>query len=463
MFASLRFPAFAAEELQYDLPADLTETLGKSSLLTPEERSLLAEGLCRTCPDPTVLEYRGCFAEELFSSPDLCRVMTDFGALGRMLPDQRPAREVDALGTVARFEAFAAAFDAFFATLGEIVPESEGAKRCLRFLKRYGESYEYKELKHKGAELVEAFGFGKGGFFTLGKLCAEGTGRVFPANGGEELFDGVLRVTELFGGQLPSFPEGAAREYTDTEAAVLTGMIRGNEGLSLRLKEFLELYLACGTEDFLRLAREASFFVAMNKIYAEGVRRGAAVCRPRYRAPGFYSEITGLCYATAEGIARGDFVATPLNPVTVVCGPDSAAYLNSVAVAHVFASAGGLIFAEGGEISPCDRMERDEKEQIHTEGLNENSLCLCCNLFDMMLPRQEEAAVKEVLLRLCECTVRSVVRICAQSNLSALQKQMEEGALPPCTLLRAGTDRTLEELLKRHHLTADALEGIDHE
>ena len=75
-----------------------------------------------------------------------------------------------------------------------------------------------------------------------------------------------------------------------------------------------------------------------------------------------------------------------------------------------------------------------------------------------MLPRQEEAALQEVLRRLTESGARSALRICGKSNLTALEKAAEEGIGFPCTLLTAGTDRTLEELLKRHNLTEESQE-----
>ena len=462
MYASLRFPQAPGEETEYRLPPAFAEGILGRQNLTAEEKKLLLWGLGRSCADPAVLEYRSRFGAELLRSEALCRAMTELGAIGRMLPAALPSGEVESLRTVARFEAFATRFDGFFQSLADLVPESEGAKRCLRFLKRYGESYEYKELKHKCAELIQSFDFASGVLLALGQPRAEGTALLFRSPAEDGLSALVRRVREDFSSPLPE-AEPPSREYTPMEEAVLTGILRGNPSLLRRMEKFFALYTACGTEDVIRLGKEAAFFVATRKLYGEGLEKGYSVCCPRFRAPGYYAELTGLCYDSEEGVGRANYTASPMAPVTVVCGPDAMSYLQAVETAHIFSSAGGLVFAEGAEISPCDRVERDGKEQIRIEGLNENSLCLCGNLFDVMLPRQEEAAAREVLARLCDSGARSVVRLCAQSNLSALQKLTDGGVLPPCTFLRAGTDRTLEDLLKRHNLTAEELEGSHHD
>ena len=461
MYASLRFPTAPLDEIEYSLTEDILPFPDKCAL-SEEEKKAALDILGHVCPDETVLAYRGQVAAELLSSPELQRVMGDLSRLGRILPAELPKREADQLRTVARFEAFATEFDEFCKTLQGIVPESDGAKRCLRFLKRYEESFEYKELKHKAGELIRSFGFDRGVALAVGNPAEEGVARLFRNDPSDGVDAAVLRVMQEFGITPPDFPLPPARDYTDTEAAVLTGVIRGKNEHSRRLEEFFALYSACGTEDLLRLCREALGLTVMNRIYQQAVREGYTVCCPLYRPMGFYTEITGLCYTSEDGaVVKADCVTTPLNHITVVCGPDSQAYLDSVAIAHVFASAGGLVFAENAQIAPIDRLERDGREQINTAGLNEHSLCLCARLFDVMLPRQEEAAVREVIRRLSECSVRSVIRICSRSNLAVLEKSMEQGNLPSCALLQAGTDRTLEDLLKRHNLTAEELEGSD--
>lgn len=456
MYAGLRFPVAPEEETEYGLPEDLLRFLDKIPTLSAEEKKSLAEGLRHPCPDPAVLEYRALLAEELLASPPLQQALSNLARLGRLLPDRIPTREVDALRTVARFESFATLFDEFCKTLQGLIPESEGAKRCLRFLKFYAESFEYRELKHKCAELMASFGFSHGFLCAVGNPDEEGTALLTRPEQKEGLAATVQAVMTRFSVQPADFPQPPQRDYSDTEIALLTGMIRGETAPARRLEDFFAAYIACGTEDLVRLSREAAFFTAMTKVYTEFLRLGGTVCRPLFRAPGYYSDITDLCYFTEEGMARADFSASPLSPITVVCGPDAAAYLQSVAVAHAVASVGGLVFAQKAEISPCDRLERDEGGKVSAEALSENSLCLCGNLFDTMLPRQEEAAAKAVLLYLSERSTRSVVRITAQSNLAALQKQSEEGTLPPCIFVRAGTDRTLEDLLKRHQKTEES-------
>ncbi len=459
MYASLRFPTAPAEEFEYELTEDMLPFLSKCALSEEEQRAAM-RFLRRVCPAEEVLAYRGQVGAELLSSPQLQRVFSDLARLGRNFPAGIPQREVDQLRTLARFETFAAEFDEFCKTLQGIIPESDGAKRCLRFLKLYEESFEYKELKHKAMDLIHAFGFDDGVALSVGSPNEEGISRLFRNDPSDGIDASVLRVMKEFDITPPQETVPPPRDYTDTEAAVLTGMIRGKSELGRRMEEFFALYTACGTQDILRLCDEAYCFSVMNKIYTQGCAMGYGVCCPTYLPMGFYTELTDLYYPTEQGdCARADYIASPLNHITLVCGPDSEAYLNSVAMAHVFASAGGLVFAESARISPIDRPERDRKEQINITNLNEHSLCLCAHLFDVMLPRQEEAAVSEVIRQLSERTVRSVVRICSKSNLTALEKQMEKGSLPPCTLLQAGTDRTLEDLLKRHNLTAEELEG----
>lgn len=458
MFASLRFPVAPVEETLLPFGAD--GKVLQSLSLTQEQKDALSVYLCRACPDPSVLEYRSEFAAELLESPDLQALFTDFSALAD-LPEPPEAMgsqgETVRLRVIARFETFSARFDAFCARLDGVVPESNAAKRCLRFLRSYRDRYEYKELKHKAADLLRTFSFEKGVDCHVGELTGEGTALLLPPRA-DGLVDGIERLSEEFGcASLPPCT-GSERAYTETEAAVLTAVIRADALIARRMEEFFTLYEACGTEDIFRLCEEAAYFTAMNVIYTEGRRAGYPVCRPVLRAPGFYTEIFGLGYPTAQKtVAKADFVTSPLDHVTVVCGPDAIGYLEAVGFAHRAACAGGLVFAERAEISPINRLERDETERLRVEGLTENGLCLCSHLFDAMLPRQEEAAAERVLISLCEKTVRSVLRICSKSNLTALQNCVRDGKIPPCSFLQAGNDRTLEELLLRHRLTADAL------
>ncbi len=460
MFASLRFPD--GKEYPHTVLSDgtLRDRIPASLGLSETQIDAILRFLPQSCPDPEVLAYRAELAEELLCSPELEKVFQGLTALNNApsLPTRGGTEETDRLQTVVSFEAFSHRFDRVLRSLGSIVPRSNSAKRCFLFCRNYGESFEYKELKTKAAELRRAFGFSYGFSLSVGnpadgeptahlrKEQAEPEGVRFAAD----------RVIAEFGGTPLPEPEAPRRPYTDVETAVLTGIIRKDPKLARRLEEFTELYAAAGTEEILRISEEALFFLSLNALYKAGRRAGYALCRPVFREPGFYSEIIGLCYPTAEGsVGKADYIASPLNHITVVCGPDAEGYLNAVGFAHLCASAGGLIFGEEARISPVDRLERDRDERIRTDGLNEDSLCLCGHLFDVMLPRQEEAAVSEVLLRLSDRNTRSVIRICSKSNLSVLQKKAEGKLIPPCTTLQAGTDRTLEELLQRHRLTAD--------
>lgn len=456
MYASLLFPAPAEGEVL--LGAEVLDGLLAEQGADAEDRRILTEYLGRVSSDPAVLQYRAELGAELAASAPLQKILTAFAALGRDWPVPEKG-ELDGLRRLARFERFSREFDAFCRILSDVIPESEGFRRCFRFLKRYAESYEYKELKCKAAELVEAFGFDKGVCYAVGQPAEEGTARLFRAEDSDGVFARTEALLREFDLPRKDTPAPLTREYTDVEAAVLMGVIRGSTEITRRLEEFFALAEACGTEDLLRLSREAAFYTALNRLYAEGHRRGYSLCVPRFRPMGFYTQIKGLCHPSAEiGVGRTDYQSSPMEPVTVLCGPDSKGFLHAIALAHVIGSFGGLIFAEEAEISPADRIATDRDGQISTEGLNEHSLCLCRNLFDAMLPRQEEAAVSEVIRPLAERAVRSVVRIRSKSNLAALQRMIRENILPPCALTQAGADRTLEDLLKEHSLTAEELE-----
>lgn len=462
MYASLFFPSPEPGEGRI-LRASTLDLLLQKQGVSAEDRSILTEYLGQISANPEVLEYRARIGAELVASPALQQVLSAFSALSRDWDGGAPENELDGLRRVAHFERFSHEFDAFCQGLSGIVPESEGLKRCFRFIKRYEESYEYKELKHKAAELLQAFGFERGICYGVGHPDEEGSARLFRADDSDGLYALLRRVEAEF--DLPAAEEEAPppRDYSDTEKAVLLGFMRGSKEIPRRTEEFFALSSTCGTEDLLRLSREAAFYMALNRLYTEGHRRGYSLCRPRFRPMGFYSQIKGLCHPAEEaGVGKTDYQSTPMEPVTVLCGPDGEGYLYAVALAHVLGSFGGLIFAEEGELSPIDRLVLDREGQVSTEGLNEHSLCLCCNLFDAMLPRQEEAAVQEVVRPLTEGAVRAVIRIRNKSNLGALQRLIQENTLRPCTLLQVGCDHTLEDLLKQHSLTAEELEGSDH-
>lgn len=461
MFVSLRFPD--GKEYPEIILSDhgISNKIPLSVSLDERQNQALLRYLPRVCPAPEVLAYRAELAAELVSSPALESVFQKLSELN--LPEEHFIRsggtvEIDQLQTVTAFQTFAKRFDEFCITLNSTIPESTAAKRCFLFCRNYGESFAYKELKKKAAELIRIMGFSLGFSMAVGnpadteptvrlrKESTEPEGVRFSAN----------RVLAEFGGTLPPEPEVPRRPYTDMEIAVLTGMIRKDPKLAQRLNDFIESYAAAGTEEILRLSEEALYFLAANEIYKTGRAAGYSLCRPDFRKPGFYSEISELCFSTeSKGVGREDYNTSPLNHIAVVCGPDAEAYLNAVGFAHLSASAGGLVFAKEAQIAPINCLESDQQERIQTEKLNENGLCLCGHLFDAMLPRQEEAAVNEVLLRLADRNTRSVVRICSKGNLAVLQKKMDGNQLPSCTLLQMGTDRTLEELLQRHHLTVE--------
>lgn len=470
MYASLLFPSAPVAELPVSVTGEIGSLFAPFSL-TEEEIRILSAHLTKTCESPEVLAYRARFSEELYKTPSLAALLEELGALGKALPREIPTPEGLALRTVARFEHFSDRFDRFRAKLKDLLPESDAARRLFRFLKLYGDSYEYKELRRKAEELIRSFRFEEG-------LClapsdsgkGEGTAHLFRADREGSMAETLFRVMDEFSLPRPEETPQPAERYTDTEAAVLTEVIRSRSDLSRRLSEFFDLYRACGTEDILRLSKEAELYSVFNKLWHKGREMGFSLCRPIYRPLGYFCQIKDLSFcsespepsetpdAPRPAVSRADFIATPRNRVTVVCGPDAARFLRALTLAHLSASAGGLVFAESAEISPILRLEQDEKGQLHTASLDEHSLCICGNLFDAMLPRQEEAALQEVLRRLTESGARSALRICGKSNLTALEKAAEEGTGFPCTLLTAGTDRTLEELLKRHNLTEESQE-----
>ena len=460
MFVSLRFPD-RKEYPQFPLTdSGILQSIPESLFCSEGQREVFLRLFSASCADPEVLNYRAELAEELISSPALETIFTELSRLN--ISHEHFIRsggtvEITQLQTVTAFRDFAQRFDRFCETLSAVVPQSTAAKRCFLFCRNYAESFEYKELKGKAAELIRTMGFSYGFSLEAGnpfdpspavRLRKEST----PADG---VYASANNVLEEFGACSEEEPT-EKRPYTDMEIAVLTGMIRRDAKLSRRLEEFTQAYADAGTEELLRLSEEALFFTAANEIYKAGRNAGYSLCRPQFRNLGFYSEITDLSYPTEQNtVAAANYAASPLEHVMVVCGPDSEAYAKAVEFAHIAASAGGLIFAKEAQISPVNVLEADKNRRISTDRLDENGLCLCYKLFDAMLPRQEEVAVREVLLRLGDRNVRSVVRICSKSNLTVLQKEGEANRLPPCTPLQLGTDRTLEELLQRHHLTAE--------
>lgn len=459
MFVSLRFP----DGKEYsEVPLSnhgIRKKIPESLKLSEDQIHAILRFLPRSCPDPKVLDYRAELAAELVSSPELEGIFRELSELKekQALVRSGGTDEINKLQTVTAFQTFAQRFDRFYKILGTTVPKSAAAKRCFLFCRNYGESFEYKELKTKAAELIRAFGFSYGFSLAVGIPTDEKSLALLRKESSTP--EGVRfeadRVIAEFGGTPLQGPKSPHRPYSDIEVAVLTGIIRKDPKLTLRLEEFVQSYASANTEEILRLSEEALFFVSINELYKAGRSAGYSLCRPQFRKPGFYSEITGLCYPSQSGVTASDYIASPLDHVTVVCGPDAESYLNAVGFAHLVASAGGLVFAKEAQISPINHLEYDHKERISTEKLNEDSLCLCGHLFDAMLPRQEDAAVSEVLLRLAEHNTRSVVRICSKSNLNVLQNKIDQKQLPPCTLLQAGTDRTLEELLQRHKLTPE--------
>ncbi len=448
MFASLLTPPEHRGEtfpLTEFLPFSLPETLP----LSPRERQALLWGLTQTCPNPEVLAYRAELAEETVNSPELTAALRALSRLGEepALPKTyTETPETQQLDTVSRFEAFCPKFDGFCTLLTGLSPSGVALRRCFLACRTFADSIQYRELKKKAAELRRAFGFEYG--FTLSPR-GEGfrlTKESAPTPG---VWADALRLVEEFGGELPEKTPPPPRPHTDTEAAVLTGILRKTPKLTLLTEEFCALYEASGVDQILRLSREAAFFAPLNEIYLMGRNKGYPLCRPTFRAPGFYSEILGLAYPKADGsMGQEDFRATPLTPITAVWGPNGEGYLNAVAFAHCVASAGGLVFAEEAGISPVGRMGDDKNGPLPEEG-DEHGLVLSYRLGEGMLPRREEETAATAITGLFKTRTRSVLLLSNKSNLAVLQRRGEENTLPPCTVLQLGEDRTLEEFMLR--------------
>ncbi len=430
----------------------LTESLPFSfpATLTDGEKAALREGLCRTCPDPEVLAYRAEFAEELTQNPALAQAMEELSRLlsGDSLPRAyNETAETEQLNTVTNFEEFAPKLDRFCANIASITPESAAARRCFLACRTFADGYQYRELKGKAAELRRALGFETG--FTLSPR-EEGLRLVKEGDETEGVWVWADRLCEELGGTSLAEEESPRRPYTDRESAVLTGIVRKNPKIARLLLEFLALYDAADTENILRLSKEALFYTAMNKIYSAARDKGYPLCRPTFRAPGFYSEITGLAYPTADGsVGVADYISTPLSSATAVWGPDGEGYVLSVAFAHAAASAGGLIFAEEAGISPAGSLEFDQNKTFDLPSVDEHRLCVGLRLFEGMFPRQEEETAGELLLALAQDRPRSVLLLQHKSNLAGLDRRITEGTLPPCTLLQLGEDNTLQEFMLR--------------
>lgn len=466
MYTSLRFPdGKSYPEVTLSPEAvDLAGILTDCGL-TPQQYNTVLRLLPLSCPDPDVLSYRAELAAELFSSPRLQQILGEFAAIDNRNQERNSAEnktaETDKLQTISAFEDFCVRFDKFRTSLDGFVPQSAAAKRFFLFCRNYGEGFEYKELKIKAAELRRELKFELGYTLIMGSP-ADDTGSIRLHKGVSVplgICTAATQVLKEFGASKDGEQDLSRTPYTDVETAILTGIIRKDPKLSRRLEEFYHLYQASDFKTLMRLKEEALFYTAVNQIYKAGEKQGYTVCCPAFRNPGFYTEILGLNFTSeTDKTEKADYITSPLNHITVAVGPDADAYLRAVGFAHLCASAGGLVFAQEAAISPVNHLEYDNNTKIRTNELNEEGLCLCTHLFDAMLPRQEEAAVNEVILRLNDQHPRSVIRICSKSNLSILQKKMDGGLLPPCTLLQIGTDRTLEELLQRHKLTAQCLE-----
>lgn len=471
MFVSLRYPD-ATEYRLTELPKDTPELIAALDSIdaTEQERETLLRFLCEGCTEASVLSYRAQFAEELFANDALTQCLEEFATLRELYEKEksvtRGQTDAEKLRKLTLFESFSQRFDIFAKKLEGIYPESAAAKRFLMFCRTFSEKFEYKELKIKGAELRRRLDLEQGFLLYSEKPAAKSD--VLTLRKGPDVSAGVWKSVEEMKRELGAEPPPKAperfRPYTDLEAAIITGILRKDPKLNRALDEFLRLYEASGTEDLLKLSVEATCFCLLNRLYRNAQAHGYTATRPTFREPGFYTEIFGLQYPSSEGeVCTADYETSPLNHVTVVFGPDSKSYGAAVLFAHRMAAVGGLVFAKKAELSPTEQWSRDENKELKTENLTEHGFCLCRNLFDGMLPRQEDAAVTEVLKQLAGRNVRSVVRICHKSNLSALEKKAEDGIIPPFTPLQAGQDSTLEELLNRHKLTAQHLEEVAHD
>lgn len=454
MFASLRFPGNELCRESRLSPGTVPEEIQKILQIPPLQTRILNEYLFLSCPNPAVLEYRAALGEELRSNLPLQKALEAYGTLYLSLePLTGGGTEETALFRSAlHFERFSRGFDRFCRILPECSAQSEAGRRFLRYCKAVSESFEYRELRVKAGELIRDFGFQKGFTLTVGSpLAEEGTVRL---QRNEAAPEGLQPTAEAllrqFGGEI-SKPNPVSRPYTETETAVLTGILRREPKLLRRLEEFHGRYGESGLKNLFLLGKEAVYYTLMNRLYQRAEEAGLPLCRPSFRNPGFYSEIRDLAYLPPdEPVGRADFVSTPFAPITVVAGPHGEAYGKAVEFAHIAASAGGLLFAREAEIAPVDRIERDTGGEVNADYLTAESLCIALKCFDTLLPRQEEGAVSTLIKALSNRTTGSLIRICSKSNLTLLQKQTEGGQLPRCTLLLLGKDPSLEELLQRH-------------
>lgn len=462
-FVSLRFPDSANYPV-WSLPPDpLLKTRLMEAGIKEENAAQITKHAAQVCPDPNVLSYRAEFAAELFSVPEAEQWFTAFSRFGMKLNPIRkhchPETKIDLL-LLTMFERFTEEFESL-TDLSEQVPvESTAARRLFLYCRNLRESVDYREAKIRATEFRQKLGL-KYGFSLFAPQKAKSVCLMKKEQTESDgIWQKVCRAEEEFGSSGLPYKVPAPSD-PETERNTLCSLLEKDSKLTHAAELFREAYQAAEIDRVLQLSEEAELACGMNTFYRfHSSRNGYTVTRPIFRAPGFYSELFGLNYTSGNGgTAKADFQTSPLNHITVAFGPDAEAYLSAVRIAHLIASAGGLVFAERAEISPINGLYCDQNGTVSFETADEGSLCLCSHLFDTMLPRQEEAAACAVLRQLSGTNARSLVRICGKSNLSVLQKKSEIGILPPCTALQIGTDYTLEELLKRHRLTPQHLES----
>ena len=457
MFASLFFPeAKNCTEFPISVNPDLFTTTFDTLGFTEEERKDFLDRIHRGSDDPAVLTYRAQLQAEIFASAPLREILEAFSRFCALCSRAREyvtgTTPDDALRMLTLFEGLSGLLGAFLKKLDTFVPESAAAKRLWLFCRAYAASFEYRELKTKAADLRRELCMENGYTLNVGDPLAPARTLTLKkdATPAEGIFALTQRMTESFTGEKEPAEPAPNRPYTEQEAHLIVRYLQADPKRCRKAEEFAALYLASDTDTLLRLGKEAAFYLSADKYYRHFSVQGLPLCVPSFtQEREFFLE--QLQYSTAAGMGKTDVALDDNVRLGVVFGPDSAAMTDAVHRAAIMGCWGGLIFAHRARIPLLKELREDKNGNLSSKNLDAGCFCICGHLFDTLLPRQEEVAAEAVINRLAATGAYGWLRICSRNNLDSLRRKCSAKDLPACRITEAGTDYTLDDLLKNRH------------